>query len=59
MATSTETSVPWSDCFSPVAWKMVGCRTVLFLLMYSTKPRVPPSKAKSSSLPVRWSVSLM
>jgi dipeptidyl aminopeptidase/acylaminoacyl peptidase len=27
--------------------------TDLFLLMYSTKPRVPPSNAKSSSLPVR------
>ena len=25
---------------------MVGCSTVLALLMYSTKPRVPPSNAK-------------
>jgi hypothetical protein len=28
-------------------------------LMYSTKPFTPPENAKSSSLPVRWSTSLM
>ena len=27
--------------------------------MYSTKPLTPPSKAKSSSLPMRWSTNLM
>ena len=32
--------------FSPVAWKIVGCNTDLFLLMYSTKPRVLIFKRK-------------
>ena len=57
--TSTLMLVPWSDILSPVAWNTVGCNTLLFLLMYSTKPRVPPSNANSSSLPVRKSLSLI
>ena len=32
--------------FSPVAWNTFGCRTFLPLLMNSTKPFTPPTKAK-------------
>ena len=43
--------------FSPTAWKIFGCSTVLLRFMYSTKPLTPPEYAKFSLLPSRWSIS--
>ena len=35
----TSTVIP---SFSPMAWKIFGCSTVLLRFMYSTKPLTPP-----------------